>query len=744
MFQAERALFEQELEAYYANFPTPMEALERELHDVSAQHPEWLPVERKAFGYAQISTRCPVKVFRHFPFYFEINVGKPRTNLGEGGVGGWLKGEPFGARLWTEGCTWWEAPYQHGLSLGWPVLDDNHHCIGNDNVFNYGLNGLIRRAEERLHTATTPEERAFLECAIAGNRALLTIAGRFADRAEWTLETETDPAIRARLQRLADAARHAPAEPPRSFYEALNTLLFMREVTQALEGNGNSVLGHLDRILWPYYLSDFAEGTLTRNDAKALLSFFLALSDTRFGIRKFGHHYGTNTTVVIGGCDAQGAVIFNELTRMIIEIYTELRLVDPKLNARISARHPQEYTRLLAGLTAGGCNSLAIFNDDVIIPANEKMGKALKDCRLYVGGGCQENLLENTEVNSRATIYLNLAQVFLIGFFPEDYAYFTEREGIVVDSYDGCATFDEFYAIFLRNLKTINDAHIDQRNRTEAEGWRYNPCPTHSSTISDCLENARDMMAGGARYNFGSVSLAGAGTLVDSLYAVREAVFAQGRLTPEGLKALLATDFADDEATQHILRRLPKFGQEEDNIRAFSARVFADLARVTSGKANTRGGSYEASLFAFRFFTDFGLRTGATPDGRKAGEYLSPGMSPSQVALGGECSVGQVLASLEPLDLTAYPVVAVLDLKLPATPGGYRPEILAPVISRFLTSGGSVLQMNCVDPATLLDAKEHPERHADLVVRISGYSAYLTTLPESVQDEVIARTVVMA
>ncbi|HEY3418294.1 MAG TPA: pyruvate formate lyase family protein, partial [Armatimonadota bacterium] len=353
-------------------------------------------------------------------------------------------------------------------------------------------------------------------------------------------------------------------------------------------------------------------------------------------------------------------------------------------------------------------------------------------------------LLENTEVNSRATIYLNLAQVFLMGFFPEEYAYFTEREGIAVDSYDGCATFEELYDAFLRNLKTVNDAHIDQRNRTEAEGWRYNPCPAHSSTISDCLEKARDMMAGGARYNFGSVALTGVGTLVDSLYAVHEAVFGQGRLTLDRLKTLLATDFTGDEATRHTLRRLPKFGQEEEDIRAFSARVFADIARVTSGKANTRGGVYEASLFAFRSFTDFGVRTGATPDGRKAGEHLSPGMSPSQVALDGECSVGQVLASLEPLDLTDYPVVAVLDLKLPATPGGYRPEILAPVIHRFLTSGGSVLQMNCVDPATLLDAKEHPERHADLVVRVSGYSAYFTTLPAAVQDEVIARTVVNA
>ena len=743
MFQTERAAFEWELEEYYSTFPTSMEALECELHEVSARQADWLPAQRKAFGYALIAARCPVKVFRHFPFYFEIDVGKARTDLGDGGVGGWLKREPFGRQLAADAVTWWEAPQRQGLCFAWPVLDDNHHCIGNDNVLAHGLNGLIHRAEQRLCTAVTTEERAFLESVIAGCRALITIAGRFADEAERLLVSEDDPAIRARLRRLADSARRSPAEPPASFYEALNTLLFMRETTQALEGNGNSILGHFDRILWPYYQRDLAEGRLTREEAKDLLSFLLALSDTRFGIHRRGDHVGTNTTVVIGGCDAQGEVVFNDLTRLILEIYAELRLVDPKLNARISLAHPREYFRLLAVLTAGGGNSLAIFNDDVIIPANVKMGKTPADCRLYVGGGCQENLLENTEVNSRATIYLNLAQVLLMGYFPEDYAYFTAREGITIAGYGDCATFDELYAAFLRNLRAINEAFIDQRNRTEREGWRYNPCPTHSATLSDCLDNARDMMEGGARYNFGSVALTGVGTLVDSLYAVREAVFRQGRLTPAQLKMLLAADFAGDEATrQYLARRLPKYGQEDAEIRAFSARVFADLAQVTAGKANTRGGVYEASLFSFRLFTNCGICTGATPDGRRAGEYLSPGMSPSPLGLGGECSVGQVLASLEPLDLTAYPVVAVLDLKLPSTTGGYRPEILVPVIHRFLTSGGSVLQMNCVDQATLLDAQRHPERHPDLVVRVSGYSAYFTTLAAETQEEIIQRTLV--
>ncbi|MHB9107187.1 MAG: pyruvate formate lyase family protein [Armatimonadota bacterium] len=738
-FSAERELLEREVNAHYAQYPTDLSEIERELHAFCAEHRELTPYEQKAHGYGVLAARCPVKVFRHFPFYFEFDTGRPRTSLGEGGIGEWFKREPFGEQLTAEACAWWQFSGESGLCHAWPVLDDNHHSIGNDNVFRGGLNGLIRRAETRLASATD-KERDFLLSAVAGLRALITIAGRFADEAERLLEDEKDPAIRKQLRRIAGSARRCPAEPPATFFEALNTLLFMREVTQGLEGNGNSILGHLDRILLPYYERDQAEGRLMREEAKDLLCFALALFDTRFGMREKRNHCGTNTTVMVGGCDATGAPIFNEITRLIAEYYLECDYVDPKLNARVSAQHPREYFDLLAKLTAAGCNSLAIFNDDVIIPANAKMGKAVEDCRLYVGGGCQENLLENTEINSRATIYLNLAHVLLMGFFPERWAAFTEREGIAPATFDGCATFDELYDAFLRNLRAVHDAHVDQRNRTEREGVRYNPCALHSATISDCLEKAKDMMAGGARYSFGSVSLTGIGTVVDSLYAIRQMVYVEKVVTIPDFAAMLERSFQGDEAFRARLLRLPKFGQEDPAIYDFSAKVFADVARVTSGKANTRGGRYEASLFSFRSFTHQGHATGATPDGRRAGEFLSPGMSPSPQALGRECSIGQVLNGLAPVDLTDFPVVAVLDVKLPASPGGYPPEVVTPVIRRFIDCGGSVLQINVVDPNALLDAKAHPERYPDLVVRISGYSAYFTTLPEFVQDEVIARS----
>ena len=752
-FQHERPQFEKELDEFYTTYPADVKEIEQEMDTISAQHPEWSPYRRKALTYEMAAAKCAVKVFRHYPFFFEIQTGRPRGAWGPHGLGGWMTRQPFGRQLTAECEAWWQPCRQIGLSSGFSVLDNDHHCIGNDNVFRYGLRGLIAQAEERLKTAQTlglsakrietKKERAFLESTITGNRSLIVIAKRFAEEAEKMLAQEKNPTIRQRLERIAMTAQRVPAEPPATFYEALNTILFMREASASLEGIGVSVLGHLDRILEPYYHSDLAEGRITREEAKDLICFFLAMSDVRFEMRKVRPHVGTNTTVVIGGCDARENIVFNDITRMIIEAYKEFRLVDPKLNARISPHHPKEYFDLLAELTASGSKSLCIFNDDVLIEANVKMGKALEDCRLYVGGGCQENVLENTEINSRATIYLNLLQVFLMGFFPEKWTFFTEREGTRLESYEACDTFDAFYQAYLRNLKMVVDAYINQRNLSEKEGWRFTPCPLHSSTISDCIENAKDMMEGGARYSFGSVSLTGIGTLIDSLFAIREMVYAQKQVSLTRFKESLARNFEEEETfRQYLIHRVAKFGQEEDAILEFSARVFADLARVSSGQENSRGGRYEASLFAFRSFTNFGTMTGATSDGRKSGEYLSQSMSPSVLSLGQKCDIGQVLSALEPLNLTLYPVTAVLDVKLPAFGDNCGAEVIVPVIKRFLQNGGSVLQVNYVNPEVLLEARKNPQRHPDLVVRVTGYSAYFNTLPEAVQDEVIERTLV--
>jgi formate C-acetyltransferase len=743
-FTEEYAQFEQELDEYYFTYPTDMSEVEAEMDRVSAAHPEWGPCRRKAIIYEVAAERCPIKVFRHFPFYYELDTGLSRYKWGShradlGGLGGWLMRQPKQMALKDRAAerlatAWWEL----GLSSATPVFDFDHHCPGYDNVLRLGLNVIIAQAEDRLERGVDERGRDFLDAVVIGNRALIRIAERFAEKAEGMAAREDDSLVRQRLEKMARMARRIPARPAGTFHEALNVILFMRQMLGGLEGLGQSILGHLDRMLGPYLERDLADGSITMEEAEDLIRFFLAMTDVKFNIREEPRE--TSTTVMIGGCDRDGAPVFNDVTRIIIDAYRKLGLVNPKLNARISPRHPDEYFERLAGLNAAGRNVVAVFNDDVLVEANRRMGKAVEDCRLYVSGGCQENVLQNTEINSRASIYLNLAQVFLMGFFPERWADYTGEGGIEPQTYDDAQSYPEFHRRFLGNLEAVVGERIAARNHTEKEGWWYNPCPLHSSALDDCIENARDMLDGGTRYAGASVSLIGVGTLVDSLRAVRHLVYERGEVTLQELAHVLETDFEGREPLrQYLVKRMPKYGTDDPEIRQFSARVFSDLARVGSGPPNTRGGRYEASVFVYRAFVWMGHRTGATPDGRRAGEPLSPGMGPSAFALAGNSTVGSVLAAIEPIDLAAYPVAAVLDLKLPWADTGLEPDIIESVIRRFLDVSGSVLQFNVVDPAVLQDAREHPEMHRDLVVRVSGYSARFTTLPEQIQDEIIQR-----
>jgi trans-4-hydroxy-L-proline dehydratase len=313
-FSSERDVFEIELDLYFSGKPYDFCADEGKLHEASRLHPEWSPYRRKIEGYRLMAERCPVRIFRHCPFYFEINTGRERTDLGTGGLGGWHKREPDNLALSASSAEWLRPCWESGLSAGWEVLDDNHHTLNYERVLRVGLRGILAQAEAEMEHAAGGEEREFLLAAIAGNQALLRIAERMSSAASLLLQDEADATVRNRLQRIAETAARVPAQPAATFYEAINTLLFMFYVLPSIEGNGLSVFGHVDRLLTPYYEQDITAGRLSPEEARDLVAYFLAICDTRFGMKVAGgRHAGTNSTITLGGCDRSGTPILARL-----------------------------------------------------------------------------------------------------------------------------------------------------------------------------------------------------------------------------------------------------------------------------------------------------------------------------------------------------------------------------------------------------------------------------------------------
>jgi formate C-acetyltransferase len=702
------------------------------------EHPNTPACLLKARLHEVIAERFEPVLFRHSPFYFEMGL-RADCNWGVGhgqNAGAWLRDRRQGCLVDANA----RKGLQHHADLGIAsptVFDEDHRCLGYSRLLKEGVDGLLDRIARRREEAATAEQAQFLEAAEQSCRAVLQIAARFAAKARDMLAVEAEPECRHFLHLVAKTACRVPAQPPQTFYEGLAALWFLREVTATLEGVGISVIGHPDRQLIGLYRADVAAGRLTEAEARDLVARWLLPTDVRFRVREM-QWPETSTCVELGGCDADGYPVYNELTRFFLEAHQELGLLNPKPNCRFGGESSQAYLELVSTQILGGHNVFALQNDDVLIPALMRHGKTERDARLYVNGGCQETICEGVEHSAGAYYYYNLARVLdlcLLGSPMSGAAADSATLRVVADAGD----FQGFYAQVLDALRKTMASGARWRREGAARWDEINPCPFYSSSLVGCIQRAQDYAAGGAKYNPSGIAPVGFATLVDSLYAVQVAVYQERWVTLTEMCEALRADWAGRERLRARLVALPKFGHGNQEVDVLAARLSADIAACARSLENERGGAFQPSLFVYYKFVQMGKDVRATPDGRRNGDVLSQGAGPSRV--NPPESLTDVINSVSRIDYTDHPGNAVIDVQLPAG-GRITPQTLAAVMRAFARMGGPTMQFNCVSIDNLRDAQRFPARYRDLQVRICGLSAYFCALDRAVQDEIIARTAV--
>ena len=708
----------QELSSYYDTFPQDITSVLARMEAVSAENQGIHPCLLKSKLHQVISEECGVRVFRRFPFYFEIESGRLRYEWGFG---------PLGCFLYNRTKPVWLEPFlaeiavdkEDGVMHAYSPFSVDHHCAGYDNVLRLGLSGLDEIAREKLAAETDADRQAFYQAVLMSNEALRRIMKKFSAEAERMLLTETDPEARKNLLRVAEAAREVPDRPPRTFYEAINTLIFLRETYGTFEGIGISTFGQIDRMLAPYYEADLAAGRITYEEAKHLVDALLLYTEGRFKMKI--ERVETSTTIIIGGCDRDGNVVFNDITRMVLDSVLENRCVGTKINARISPRHPAEYLDRLARVLLAGVSVLVMQNDDTHIAGRVRNGFDIEDARLYVSGGCHETVVANAESNSRADTWISLP-------------------GLLLRMLKGCGeftSFDDFYAAYIRFVKDYCDQLAAVKNRYEALWSQCSPTPMYSASLTGCLESGRDMTAGGAKYNSVTPSLVGIATIIDSLYAIDEVVFRKKQFSLAEFTGIIRQNFEGHEALRRQILKSPKFGTNNAALNDFGRRFLHDISSY-AGQTNARGGKFLPGIYPHDLYIPLGIDIGATPDGRLSGQYLSRGVAPSEFVH--TDSPLDIIGSLSALDLTDFTESIVTDLTLPAMPENGC-ELLTSIMRAFMQAGGSTLQINLVDPELLRLAQKEPEHHEDVIVRICGYSEKFVALNQLYQEEFIARTI---
>ena len=264
--------------------------------------------------------------------------------------------------------------------------------------------------------------------------------------------------------------------------------------------------------------------------------------------------------------------------------------------------------------------------------------------------------------------------------------------------------------------------------------------PFLSLITDDCILNAKDYNAGGARYNTNYIQGVGIGSITDMLSAIKYHVFEKKTVSFKGLLSAMAEDFNKEEELRKILwNDTPKYGNDEDYADELMLKVFEMYYDAINGRPNMKGGHYRINMLPTTCHVYFGTVTGATADGRHAGKPLSEGISPMQGAdTKGPTAVLKSASKMDHLRTGG----TLLNQKF--TPSFLDDEkgisAVRQLVRSYFRMDGHHIQFNVVDAETLRKAKLNPEEYRDLIVRVAGYSDYFVDLTEELQDEIIRRT----
>ena len=505
------------------------------------------------------------------------------------------KGKTQRERIFNHVSTEWEEAYHAG-------------------VFTEFMEKRIAERLERLDFIYDPEatdKQQELEAMDISCDAAILFAERHAELAEQMAASEQRPQRKAELLQIAEVCRWVPAHAPRNLWEAIQMYWFVHlgTVTE-LNGWDSMNPGHIDQHLYPFYEQGIADGTLTRDKAKELLSCLWIKFNNQPAPPKVGvtalesGTYNDFTNINIGGIDRDGKSAVNELSYMILEIQEEL--------------HDQ------------GHGYPSVFNPDTYVQELVREGKSLADAR---EGGCS-GCIEVGAFGKEAyllTGYLNTPKILEItlnnGIDPET----GKRLGLQTGDARAFESFDALYEAWRQQMIYFVNLKLAVNNYIERMFSLYAPATFLSLYIDDCIEKGKDYYSGGARYNTTYIQCTGLGTITDSLAALKKHVFEDHRYTmDEVLEACAHNWDGQEKMRQYIRNHTPFFGNDDTYADQIALRVYNDLVEAIEGRPNTRGGRTYLNMLSTTCHNYFGSVCGATPNGRMAHFAISDGTSPAQ------------------------------------------------------------------------------------------------------------------
>ncbi len=587
---------------------------------------------------------------------------------------------------------------------------------------------------------------------------IMIFAKRYAAELARMAEECTEPVRKAELERMADTMGWIIENPARDFRDAIQALWFYQNCI-LMDGNmhGTSV-GRLDQILGEYVERDLESGAITWEEAQELVDlYYLKVAEcNKVWAGKAAYSspgYTSGQLITLGGIDAEGNDSTNPITYMGLESMGRMKMHSPTQGLRIHKGTPRKVWECAIAVNKINGGVPAWYSDEQIIPALRKRGISEKDVWNYCLIGCVEPSIGGAEWPACGGIgvstYLNFGNVLSLaindgrsyrttGPLADTETQFGPHTGYLYEM----ETIEQVKHAYEVQLQFWVNWYAAMVNTFETVARREMPQPLVSSMMEGCMDSGKDVMDGGARYNSTGLSGIGLGNVVESLNIIDQACFQKNICTTRELYDALVADWEGyEDLRQRLLSEIAHYGNGDpvaDMQTRFVAESFADFVVTRKGARDNR---YAAGMYPVTMNVTYGKFTGATADGRHAGEPLSDGISAVQgLDVSGPTAI---LNSVTGFDHQKYSNGLLLNMKFSpsAIAGDEGVDKLIELMSTyFFDMGGMEMQLNIVSADTLRAAQANPEEYKDLVVRVAGFSAYFTEVYKAAQDDLIKRT----
>ena len=646
----------------------------------------------------------------------------------------------------------WLDCYENGIFTEFMEQRAPGHTVCGSMIYKKGFLDLKKEIEleinklDFINDKDAYDKKAQLEAMSIACDALMVYGKRYAEYARKLADKEVDEAKKKDLLTIAKNCEVVPANKPETFHQAVQMYWFVHiGVTTELNIWDAFSPGRFDQHLNPFYENDLENNILDKNKAKEILECLWVKFNNQPAPPKVGvtlKESGTYTdfsNINTGGITEDGKDGVNDVSYLILDVMDEMKLLQPSSNVQISKKTPTKFLKRACEISRKGWGQPAFYNTEAIVQELLEAGKTIEDARCGGTSGCVETGCFGKEAYI-LTGYLNLPKILEITLNNGIDPMTNKKLGIETGDVRDFTSYEELFKAFKSQLKHFVDIKVKGNNVIERIYSKHMPAPLMSVIVEDCIKNAKDYNAGGARYNTKYIQGVGIGTITDSLTAIKYNVFDKKKFSMDELLKALSNNFNGYEAIHNmVVNKTPKYGNDDDCADDLMQDVFNSFYNEVTGRKSPMGAQYRINMLPTTCHVYFGEVMGASANGRLSQKPLSEGISPEK---GGDTNgPTAVIKSCSKMDHLKTGGTLLNQRFAPSVVQGEEGlENMANLIRSYFNMDGHHIQFNVFDKNVLLAAQKNPDEYKDLIVRVAGYSDHFNNLSRALQDEIIGRT----